>query len=789
MSVLTGIGRFRIIREISKGGQGTVYLAEDPQLERQVAIKVLHTTSSTQKENLLHEARITSKFQHPNIVTLYDAGEHEGVPYLVYAFIEGETLAKILKRSGMLSLAHAARLMAGVLDGLAYAHQHGVMHLDVKPANVIVAPNGQPMLLDFGIARHVEAQADATNSINGTPQYMAPERINSQGAGFGSDIFSAGIMLYEMVTGKRAVDGSSVFQILHRAVHEKVISPSLHNSSIDERLEVIILKAVSKKPEDRYFDAASMRQALLNYLDATQEAGTVVKESNSHSTLDFLLLRMRSKSDFPALSGIISEINKIVSSDSASHSKLAQAILQDFALTNKLIKLVNTVSFRQFGGNINTISKAVVILGFETIRNVAMTLILLEFLQNKSQAVDLKDEVISAFFTGILAAELATGGLPGEAEEAMICAMFYNLGRLLATFYFFEESRQIIRLMEDQKLSEEQASIKILGISYNQLGESIAGKWNFPPRIVAGMKKIPAGKIKKPGTDAEQLSVKVNLANELCMVSAITDVKEKSNELKKLCARYEYTMQVSEKTLSVALENSLDDLSNRSSILGIIVLKSPLLSRIRKWSGNAEPAVIQANDLDGVTILDSLAPEMAAQSTAQHDPEAILSSGIQDVTNTLVEDYKLNDVLQMVLETVYRSLGFKHTLILIRDNKHHAMIARSGFGERVEEILPGFKFSLNFVQDVFHLAIEKGLDLVIEDVQSPTIADKIPAWYRDSTDAQCFVLLPIMVNKKAVGLIYADMAKANSLKITERQLSLLRTLRNQAVLAIKSKLL
>ena len=377
MSVLTGIGRFRVIREISKGGQGTVYLAEDPQLERQVAIKVLHTTSPKQKENLLHEARITSKFQHPNIVTLYDAGEHEGVPYLVYAFIEGETLAKLLKRSGMLSLAHAARLMAGVLDGLAYAHQHGVMHLDVKPGNVIVAPNGQPMLLDFGIARHVEARADATNSINGTPQYMAPERISSQGAGFGSDIFSAGIMLYEMVTGKRAVDGNSVFQILHRAVHEKVISPSLHNIAIDERLEVIILKAVSKKPEDRYLDAASMRQALLNYLDATQEAGSAKTEGNSHSTLEFLLLRMRSKSDFPALSGIISEINKIVSSDSASHSKLAQVILQDFALTNKLIKLVNTVTFRQFGGNINTISKAVVILGFDTIRNIAMTLILL----------------------------------------------------------------------------------------------------------------------------------------------------------------------------------------------------------------------------------------------------------------------------------------------------------------------------------------------------------------------------------------------------------------------------
>lgn len=789
MPAITEIGRFKIIREIAKGGQGTVYLAQDTQLERAVAIKLLRNTSPQQKESLLREARITSKFQHQNIVTLYDAGEHEGVPYLVYAYIEGETLAQILKRSGMLSLAYAARLAAGILDGLSYAHQHGVMHLDVKPANVIVAANGQPMLLDFGIARYVDNQADASDSINGTPQYMAPERINGQGAEFSSDIFSVGIMLYEMVTGKRAIDGNSVFQILHRAVHQKLISPSTLNSALDERLEVIILKAVSKKPEERYLDSATMRQDLLNYLDVTQGGTDGNAVGNTHSTLDFLLRRMRSKTDFPALSGIISEINKIVASESESHNKLAQVILQDFALTNKIIKLVNTVSFRQFGGNINTISKAVVILGFDTIRNVAMTLILLEFLQNKSQAVDLIDEVISSFFAGVLAAELSSDGLPGEAEEAMICAMFFNLGRLLATFYFFEESRQIIRLMQDQKISEEQAAIKVLGISYNQLGEGVAENWNFPKRLLTGMKKLPPGKIKKSTNELEQLSVKVNLANDLVTVSSITDVTEKNNELKKLCARYEWVIPVSEKMLSGALENSLNELSNRSVILGIAVGKSPLLSKIRKWSGQPEAEIPKPVELDGLTILDTLTSDAAAHSPIHHDPDAILSAGIQDVTNTLVEDYKLNDVLQMVLETIYRSLGFKHTIIFIRDNKQNVMLAKFGFGEHVDVILPKLKFSLVFVSDVFHLAIEKGLDLVIEDVNAKTISDKIPSWYRDSIDAQCFFLLPIMVNKKAIGLIYADMQEANMLKISERQLSLLRTLRNQAVLAIKTKLL
>jgi len=782
------INRFKIIRKISSGGQGAVYLGHDTQLDRQVAIKMVHTTTVQQKENLLREARITSKFIHPNIVPLHDVGEHEGFPYLVYAFIEGDTLAQLLKRTGKMTLTQAARLMVGVLDGLEYAHQQGVMHLDVKPANVIVTPNTLPMLLDFGIALHVDRVGDSGNGLDGTPNYMAPERFSSKGADFRSDIYSVGTMLYEMVTGRSAVEGDTVFQILHRAANMEVTSPSIHNSQIDERFEVIIRKAIAKNPEERFANAASMRQALLKYLDSSQDDEETQNTSDSDSTLSFLLRRMRSKGDFPALSGIVSEINTIVASESSSHSKLAQAILQDFALTNKVLKLVNTASFGQFGGNINTISKAVVILGFDTVRNIAMTLILLEFLQNKSQAEGLKDEVIASFFAGILAAELSEGGRPGDAEEAMICGMFHNLGRLLATFYFFEESQEVNRLMQDQKLSEERASMKVLGLSYNALGIGVAKSWNFPSRLVAGMAKYSEGEIKTPHGDIEQLNVTVNLANELCAVSAITDVSQKSSELQKLCNRFEKATHLSSAKLAKTLEAGLNVLSQRSAILGVPTGKSPLLKKIRKWSGHAEPDNSDATPGDGVPRIDTLVPEEATQPKATQDPDAMLSAGIQDVTNALVDDTKLNDVLLMVVETIFRSLNFKHTLIFIRDNKQNAMVAKMGFGDGVDAILPRLKFPIAFVPDVFHLSIDKGADIVIEDVDALTIADKIPKWYRDSMDTKCFLMLPIMIKSKAIGLIYADVKEANSLKLSEKQLSMLRTLRNQAVLAIKQNL-
>ncbi len=787
------IGRFEVIRELGRGAQGAVYLARDTHLDRQVAIKTLRPGGNI--ETLLKEARIVSKLQHPNIVTLYDAGEHNGAPYLVYAFVQGQTLAHLLRSEQTLSPAHAAQIVSGVLEGVAHAHQQGVMHLDLKPANVMISGNGQPLVMDFGIARTVTQQTAKESKIDGTPQYIAPEIAHGQAPTPSADLFSVGMMLYELVTGAPAVSGSNVYEILHRNANEAAESPSQRNLRVDERLEAIILKALAKKPEERYASASAMRQALQEYLDPTREheEPRQFAPGDAHSTLEFLLRRMRSKSDFPALSSTISEINKVVDSESESANQLTKSILQDFALTNKLLKLVNTVSYGQFGGKINTISKAVVILGFDTVRNVAMTLILLEFLQNKAQAAQLKDDIMGSFFAGIVAAQLSSGRNIKDAEEAMICSMFRNLGKLLATFYFFEESQEVGRLMELGE-TEDKASRKVLGLTYNELGIGIAKSWNFPERLVAGMQKLTGDTIKKPRGELEQLTVTVNLANELCGIAATTEASDKLLALKTLAKRYAPAAPISEQQLGKALEDGLSELSARAGILNLNPAQSPLMKRIHAWSGvREEPEASETSSIsmEGITQL-GMEMETHDAETGQAlplDPEAILSAGIQDVTNTLVEDFKLNDVLQMVLETMHRGMGFNHTLIFVRDGKSNQMVARFGFGQNSEEVLKKFRFPLTFAPDVFHLAIEKGADIVIEDVAAANIAAKIPQWHHDAVTSQSFLLLPIIINGKAVGLFYADMQKANGLQVTPKQLSLLRTLRNQAVLAIKQQMI
>lgn len=507
---------------------------------------------------------------------------------------------------------------------------------------------------------------------------------------------------------------------------------------------------------------------------------------NSQSTLEVLLRQMRSKEDFPALSNTISEINKISSSETSSSNSLAKAILQDFSLTNKLLKLVNTVSYGQFGGKINTISKAVVILGFDTIRNVAMTLILIEFMQNKSQAGQLKDEVMASFFAGLVARQLSASNQMHNQEEAMICGIFHHLGKLLVTFYFFEEYETITELIE-QGIPEGKAAYDVLGISYNDLGTGIAKSWNFPSRLIAGMQSMQGRKIKASSNELDQLNVTVNLANELTSLVAKTTEENRDEAVQQLVKRYENAVKLDAKQLTQVLEKGLEEMNLRASILSINTSHSELLKQVSQWTGKVtlssegevDPALPEESaDADGSEVKDEIEP---------HASEEILQAGIQDVTNTLVSDHELNDILHMVVETMYRGMQFNRVLMLFRDNKSNAMRAGFGLGKDVEKMLPTFGFSLKFEADVFHLAIEKGVDIVIEDIASDKIASKIPDWYHKVSDAKSFLLLPVMVNNKAVACLYADMLSTNQLEVSAKHLSLLRTLRNQALLAIKQK--
>ena len=382
------IGRFEIVRELGRGAQSVVYLARDPQLQREVAIKTLHFSSPDPQKNqqLLSEARMVSQLRHPNIVPIFEVGEEQGDLYLVFEFVAGKNLGDFLKESGRLTPVKAIAILHPVLDAIAHAHAAGIIHRDLKPNNILIDTHGMPRVMDFGIASRIEAQAKDSEAFMGTPSYMAPEYIDHRESSERTDVFSAGLVFYELLTGVRAVQGDNVYEVMHRVANEDIRIPKKSGIEIDDSLASVLYKAIARDPQQRFSSVVQMREALDNYLEPDE---LVASADAKQSTIDFLLRRMRHKSDFPALSESVSTINKIAGSDKESVSNLSNSILKDFSLTNKILRLVNSVYYRQAGGgSISTISRAVLVLGFDAVRNISITVMLFEHLQNKSNRLN-----------------------------------------------------------------------------------------------------------------------------------------------------------------------------------------------------------------------------------------------------------------------------------------------------------------------------------------------------------------------------------------------------------------
>ena len=473
------IGRFEILRELGRGAQSVVYLARDPHLQREVTIKTLHFSTPDPRKNhqLLGEARAVSQMRHPNIVPIFEAGEEDGDLYLVFEYVPGKNLSDYIKENGHLSPVRAITLMQPVLDAIAHAHAAGVIHRDLKPSNILISNDGMPLVMDFGIAARVESASEDGEALMGTPAYMAPEYVAHRDSNEQTDVFSAGLVFYEMLTGKKAVQGDNVYAVMNRVANEDVRLPN-DISGIDDPLASILYKAVARDPEQRYETAVQMREALDRYLAPdSPEASADAKQS----TIDFLLRRMRHKSDFPALSESVSTINRITGSDKGSISSLSNSILKDFSLTNKILRLVNSVYYRQAGGgNISTISRAVLVLGFDAVRNIVITVMLFEYLKDKTNASQLKEEFLRANLAGILAKDIGEKSSSRDVEQVFICSMFHQLGRLLCQFYFPDESEEIKRTVEQKPCSEEAAAMQVLALPSRISASASRAVGDFP---------------------------------------------------------------------------------------------------------------------------------------------------------------------------------------------------------------------------------------------------------------------------------------------------------------------
>ncbi len=279
--MISHLGRYEIVSELGQGAMGVVYKATDPLIDRIVAIKTI-TLSLAQEEREEYEARFyqeakaAGRLSHPNIVTIYDVGRSGDIAYIAMEFLQGRELRDILNDDKMLPVDQVMDIVAQVAMGLAYAHEHGIVHRDVKPSNIMVGRDGHVKITDFGIARMASASVRTqTGMVLGSPKYMSPEQVMGKLTDQRSDIFSLGVMLYEMLTGQPPFMGENVNAIMYQTLNTIPQPPSTLNAAVPDMLNFIVAKALAKDLDARYQNAKDFANDLKSCRDTVPRSASV----------------------------------------------------------------------------------------------------------------------------------------------------------------------------------------------------------------------------------------------------------------------------------------------------------------------------------------------------------------------------------------------------------------------------------------------------------------------------------------------------------------------------------
>lgn len=800
------VGRFELQRLLGRGAQGAVWLAHDPRLDRPVALKLLDPGADPLAlDEWLQEARAVSRLAHPHIVPVFEADAGGGTPFLVFEYVPGPTLAEARRARVRWPPREAVALMLGVLDALAAAHEQGIVHRDLKPSNVLLGSDGRPRVMDFGIAARVLAPvagnaragmdaAAAPGVIVGTAGYISPEAARGEAPVPAMDVFAAGVMLAELLAGEPPLRESDPHRALQRVLEEDLSLAA--DVEVDAVLRGIVQRALARDRALRHDGARALHAALAAWLeggDAPAESPPAV-----HGTLDFLLRRMRRKSDFPALSQSVVRIQRLATSDTETLGRLSDAILEDVALTHKLLRMVNSAHFRlAAGGGVGTISRAVALVGFAGVRNMALSLVLLEHMNDKQHALHLEQEFVRALMAGTLAGELAAA--PREAEEAYLASLFQNLGRLLTEFYLPEEALQIRQSLPSEGViaaRREAAAARVLGLGFAELGLGVARQWGLPETLQRAMRApegAPPARLLDRGVD--RLHWLGRGANELTDVLLGTEGAAQERALLAVAETYALALAMPARQMLAATERARQRLATLTQAMGLSVARDSPARRLLAASApggalDATAATALAGSAAGTSAAMAEAPTLVlpASTAATRSAAAVgeLAAGLAEVSAAAAAPRaRLDDVLALVLKTLHEALDLRCAVFALRDPSSQALCGRFGVGAVAPRVSRALRVPLGAAQsaDLFATLCAKGADTLIADTRAGTVASRLPDWYRQHVQAQTFMLLPLMLKGAPVGLLYGDKATAGTLLIGEAELALVRHLRDQVVRA------
>ena len=457
--------------------------------------------------------------------------------------------------------------------------------------------------------------------------------------------------------------------------------------------------------------------------------------------LEKLWARMSERGDFPMLSQSLRTTMAAMRNDDLDFTALVQIVLSDFALTQKVLRLANSAMYMAFGGNITTVTRALMVLGMDAVGHLVVGLKLVDhFHHSAPHRIDAKLELNRTMLSGCVARKLTEHGDLRAGEEAVVCTLMRQVGKLLVVFYLEAEWEQIRRRAQGR--DEPTACVEVLGVTFEEIGLEAANRWRLPEMIRAGM--VGYEPEENEPRQVQWLRAVTNYATDVADVLTASGASGEACEaqIAELARRYGTVLGTDPDTL-VAMSLSLAQEEAGESVMREIV----------ELRANAD-----------------------AIARAAVSSEARIAAGLEDL-RALPSENSLAPVLALASETVLAGLGFSRTLVFVRQAAG-TYTARMGFGCSVERVLSALSFNEAFEPDVFHLAIANSVGIFIENAQDAKMVARLPDWYRESFgDARSFVLLPVTANQSTVALLYGDWSDTQpTRKITQTEMSVLNEL-------------
>lgn len=499
-----------------------------------------------------------------------------------------------------------------------------------------------------------------------------------------------------------------------------------------------------------------------------------------------LLQKIQDDPTLPALGSSVTQVVQIASSNHEAVRNLAHFILSDVALTQKILSMANTVGYRTASGTpVTTISKAIFLLGFDAVKSIALTMLLVDGMTGKA-AQSVRMELIQSLGASLVGRELARHSAFKDAEEAAVVGLFKNLGRLLVVMHDKDSYDEIMALSATGACSPGQAAVQVLGTGFDSLAESVLRQWQIPGTIINALTPLAKGSIHPATTRQDWLQQVASFSAEVVMLLSQDGKTDTRLMTRNLLARYGTALHLD----GNALDELLKHVAEETQVLTntICPLMVPALSLPEPVT---EPvAVNTASVLDEFLLIT---PDICDVKTDERYPSGkpvnardLLLAGVQDITEMAASGRcKVNDLIMLVLETLYQGMGFRFATACIKDVKVKQFRGRISLGEDNFRRQNGFVFPAAPSRDLFHLAMQNDVDVLISDASVPNVRALMPAWHANLLpDAASIIVLPLVVNKQAFGLLYADRSCVATEGVPPDEAALIKMLKAQVMTAL-----